>query len=317
MRTLLICALVALALPAAGLAAPAVSIFYYPWYGTPAHDGQWLHWNQNGHTPPLDIASQFYPRRGPYSSGDPKVVAAQMAEIARTGVGEVVVSWWGRGSEEDQRLPMVMKAARRNGLQVAIHLEPYAGRSLDSIAGDIAYLRGLGVTDFFVYDPFSLNDAGWAVLNSQLGGVRMFAETPFVLRAEQDKFDGVYTYDVLDFSGFNALCDAARRMKLLCAPSVGPGFDARRAANLPRIRLRLRGATYDMEWRAAIRAHPDLVTITSYNEWHEGTQIEPARTKALIGGHRYNSYDGAWGLRGRAAGDAYLNRTAFWVRRFG
>ena len=29
-------------------------------------------------------------------------------------------------------------------------------------------------------------------------------------------------------------------------------------------------------WRAAIAARADRVTITSYNEWHEGTQIEPA-----------------------------------------
>ena len=31
-------------------------------------------------------------------------------------------------------------------------------------------------------------------------------------------------------------------------------------------------------WRGAVRARADLVTITSYNEWHEGTQIEPARS---------------------------------------
>ena len=61
MRLLLICALVALALPAAGLAAPAVSIFYYPWYGTPALDGVYQHWSQAGHEPPDDIASSFYP----------------------------------------------------------------------------------------------------------------------------------------------------------------------------------------------------------------------------------------------------------------
>ena len=33
-------------------------------------------------------------------------------------------------------------------------------------------------------------------------------------------------------------------------------------------------------WKAAIRAGADRVTITSYNEWHEGTQIEPAHDLA-------------------------------------
>src|SRR5436190_20765337 len=54
------------------------SIFYYPWYGTPSWDGGYSHWDQNGHTPPLDLASSYYPARGPYSSQDPRVVAAQM-----------------------------------------------------------------------------------------------------------------------------------------------------------------------------------------------------------------------------------------------
>ena len=65
-------------------------------------------------------------------------------------------------------------------------------------------------------------------------------------------------------------------MHLLCAPSVGPGYDARRGSGDPRVKPRRNGATYDAMWRAAIAAKADRVTITSFNEWHEGTQIEPA-----------------------------------------
>ena len=65
-------------------------------------------------------------------------------------------------------------------------------------------------------------------------------------------------------------------------------------------------------WRGAIRAAADVVTITSYNEWHEGTQIEPASAV----GAPYESYDGAYGLRGRAAQRAYLDRTAMWAARY-
>jgi hypothetical protein len=63
-------------------------------------------------------------------------------------------------------------------------------------------------------------------------------------------------------------------------------------------------------WQSALRASPQLVTITSYNEWHEGTQIEPARA---TGG--YLTYDGAWGRKGTDAQRAYLDRTAYWVER--
>src|SRR4051812_2112387 len=116
-----------------GTPRPRTAIFYYPWYGTAARDGGWMHWNQDGHSPPLDLASNFYPARGAYSSGNPTVVRSQMAQIARTGVRELVVSWWGRGSSEDSRLQLVAREARRAGLEVAAHLEPYGGRSIDSV----------------------------------------------------------------------------------------------------------------------------------------------------------------------------------------
>ena len=31
-----------------------------------------------------------------------------------------------------------------------------------------------------------------------------------------------------------------------------------------------------MLWRAAIAAVPDWVLLTSWNEWHEGSEIEPS-----------------------------------------
>ena len=68
----------------------------------------------------------------------------------------------------------------------------------------------------------------------------------------------------------------------------------------------------DAMWRAAIRAHADRVTVTSYNEWHEGTQIEPA-APGRHNRYRYHSYEGAWGLHGRAAATSYLTRTRYWV----
>ena len=41
---------------------------------------------------------------------------------------------------------------------------------------------------------------------------------------------------------------------------------------------------------------------------------EPAAPPARHGAYSYSSYDGAWGLGGEAAGTAYLDRTAYWVR---
>jgi hypothetical protein len=60
------------------------------------------------------------------------------------------------------------------------------------------------------------------------------------------------------------------------------------------MRSREDGAYYAYTWQAALASAPDRVIITSFNEWREGTYIEPSQ----------------------AYGDRYLNLTAEWSARF-
>ena len=62
--------------------------------------------------------------------------------------------------------------------------------------------------------------------------------------------------------------------------------------------------------RAAIAAHPDVITITSFNEWGKARRSIPPAC-----GHGYRTYDGAWGLTDLAAQTAYLDHTAYWAAR--
>ena len=296
-------------------AAPGVTvaIFYYPWYGTPAVDGSWAHWSQNGHVPPRDVYSRYYPALGPYSSSDPAVLERQMSEIAGAGINEIIVSWWGRGSAEDERLPLVLAAAQRHGLEVALHLEPYDGRTAETVAADLLYAASLGIRDVYVYHPLDIAAADWAAVRAQAPPeMRLFAGTQLVGFAAAGKFDGFYTYDFINFGGgkFSRLCAQAHAVHLLCAPSVGPGYDGTRAGEAPVLRGRRNGGTYDALWTAALAASPDIITITSFNEWGEGTQIEPAAPQ-----RGYASYDGAWGMTGAPASFAYLTRTLYWTAR--
>ncbi len=292
---------------------PEVGIFYYPWWGTLDRDGRWFHWSQNGSVPPAEIASAFYPSRGAYSSADRSIVRSQMREIAHAGIDTVIVSWWGWGSLEDGRLMLAVKEARAARLRVAVHLEPWPGRTPWSAAEAMRVLQARGLNEFYVYDSARDPDAEWAEALVTVPGAVAYANTTFVGKAMRGGFDGVYTYDVYVHSGggFARLCRQAHRAGLLCAPSVGPGYDAFRATGDERRQLRRRGARYDAMWARALRSRPDAVTITSYNEWHEGTQIEPAR----VSGRLYLSYEGDYGLTGEAAENAYLDRTLYWVQQ--
>jgi hypothetical protein len=305
--------LFAMPVVAAHAAVPRSAIFFYPWYSNLRLDGYYAHWNQGGHTPPFDVASAFFPLRGSYSSGDPRVLRVQMQDIAASGVDEVVSSWWGRGSPEDQRLPSVLRAAKRRDLQVAVQLEPYEGRTLDSIAADLVYIRSLGIRDVYVYRTKDFTAEDWGRVTRQPTGLRLFGQTNLVGFAARAGFAGFYTYDIVlyDAAKFDRFCRQAHAAGILCAPSVGPGYDATAATADVHFKDRLSGATYDSMWSAALHAGADFVTITSYNEWGEGTQIEPAGH-----GGRYESYDGAYGLYGRAAQRAYITRTAYWTSRF-
>jgi hypothetical protein len=306
-----------LVFPAAGPGAAdgprpgASAIFYYPWYSTPVRDGGWAHWYVEREGRAV-LSTPYYPTRGLYSSSNARIVAAHMREIRAAGVGTVVVSWWGVGSPEDERLPLVAQAAAREGLKIAIHLEPYASRTPASTVEDIELLKQTGVTDFYVYDAARDPAESWAEALAQVEGVRVFGHTTLVGRAKASGFDGLYSYDVVTWNGslFRRLCTQAHKAGLLCAPSVGPGYDARLATRHDVVRPRLRGATYDRMWKTALRAQADVVTITSYNEWQEGTQIEPAQGQVGKPG-----YEGAWGRSGLAAQRAYLEATARWTAR--
>ncbi len=311
-RTLaVLLAMVVLPVPAAAAVRSVRSaIFFYPWYSNTVSDGFFSHWQQGQHDPPLDLSSAFFPARGAYSSGDPRVLHAQMRDIRQAGVDEVVSSWWGQGSLEDARLPAIQQAARQQHLRVAVQLEPYRGRTPASVSADLFYLRAHGVRDVYVYRSTDFTTDEWRSVDLRLPGVRTFAQTNMVGFAARAGFRGFYTYDILLWGGveFGRLCAQAHALNLLCAPSVGPGYNAVAATGDVRVKPRDDGATYDSMWQAALAAGSDLVTITSYNEWSEGTQIEPAGH-----GGRYQSYDGAYGLHGRAAEWAYIRATARWT----
>ncbi|MGH9071817.1 MAG: hypothetical protein ACRDX8_11775, partial [Acidimicrobiales bacterium] len=334
-------------LPAVALVAtenhPAAqtSIFYYPWYGTPTDLlGRWRHWDEGGHSPPLDIGSDFYPQLGAYSSADPSAVSAQMGEIANAGVNEVISSWWGQGSYEDQRLPLIAQQVAANHLTLAVEIEPYAGRTPAGVASDISYLRAnFGVSDFFVYQASNNTAGAWRAAVAPLGtGVRIFAAGnpddmitgSFDTFAAAAGFEGIYTYDPYELDGadFAGICGAARMHGLLCSPSVSPGFRSLRAEHVTNVKPRDGGKTYDNSWAGALAANPDQVSITSFNEWHEGSQIEPdqplclpASKSAPAGepvrpGYCYQTYSGAYGVTGTASENAYLDRTLYWTQQY-
>ncbi len=308
----------------------------------------WRHWQQNvrgsPRLPPNDIGSNFYPALGAYSSSDPKVVSQHMKWIAQTGVGVVVMSWSGQGSWSDERTMLVLDSAQEQGLEVAFLLEPYEGSTPESIKADINYIyhkygyhqafhrvnhstsygpsnRPRGV--FYVFNPLAIGS--WEDWRVMLDSIRKQADDAFFVAQRlsdkpitQGHFDGVFTYDTyaVDGDSFAALNKSIIESGGVFAPSVGPGYDETRAIfGSGRQKSREDGKRYDSMWEYAIDSGSQWVTVTSFNEWHEGTQIEPATSQANQQ-DIYLNYEGAYNKSGTAARHAYLDRTEHWVGIF-
>lgn len=327
-----------------------VQAFYYGWYGTPEVDGQYSNWNHPvvgaaGSQFPGgdDIGANFYPQGGCYSPNDQATLDRQMQELRSAGIGVLVASWWGRDSYTDRNLPRLLDAAAAHGLQVAIHVEPFAGRNALTTREAIQYLMErhgehagwyraaeLGNRPmFYVYDSYLTPSTQWAEV-LKVDGAHTLRRTKFDAvviglwvwpwdgpSLARGGFDGFYTY--FGCEGFThgstvanwpTLARFAEQQNLLFIPSVAPGYvDTRiRPKNGRNTRPRERGAFYDRMFAAALETGSPWVSITSYNEWHEGTQLEPATPKQ-IDSFTYEDYS-------PDPPDFYLRRTRDWVERF-
>lgn len=330
-------------------ASPQVVAFYYGWYGNPTFDGEWSHWSDeiNGTRPPGDISSDYYPTLGAYSSRDPAVLRQHMAWLNRARIGVIALSWWD-GETSDAYVRQVLDAAKVAGIKVTLHIEPAGGRTAAVYQANVIRLvkkfgrhpaflttklgsphvtggkpRALifvwatAVKDLDkreVVDPSywaKANDAihrdvGALVLACPCGGGYDGAVT-------EGHFDGAYNYATLHLEKEGGF-DWARSLPpgAIYVPSVMPGNHADRIG-YPKdtILPRLDGDTYDEQWSAALGTGvtPDLVSITSFNEWHEGSQIEPARVGYSAGGRDYLDF-------APLSPTSYLDRTASWVARY-
>ncbi len=323
-----------------------VGAFYYPWYQSLDVDGYWRHWEEGGFHPPLDISSDYYPVLGAYSVFDEGVVAQHFAWLRQAGVGVIASSWWGQGSREDRAVPLMLDVAERYDVRVAFHIEPYIGRTAERLVSDIKYLyrrygshpaffrttaasrwspdhRSKGL--FFVWgievpdnDSPPVDAAYWRealdAIHALPDGALVIVSTVQGDWIDGGHFDGLYNYVTLrlqeqgGFSWARSLPPDAWYV-----PSVVPGFSARRIGYPEGLYTpRQDGATYNEQWTAAlgVGVEPAMVMITSFNEWHEGTQIEPAAV-GVTNGRQYTYQD-----YGALPPEGYLDLTRQWVDRF-
>lgn len=285
-----------------------VLAFYYGWWGNPATSGGWVHWQGVDAAGERIANATDFPEYGAYDSHDPVILDRQAAAARAAGITGFIASWWGRGSFEDRGMPLLLAAAARHRLGVSAYYEKIddnnpmrvaAAADLDYLlaryGGDKAWLRSGGKPVIFVYGRalHALPPADWAAVIAQVrrdnpGGVSLIANSfaPDYVAV----FDGASTYNITGqthhkepaeigawaHAAYPQMVRAARGK--ISTVTVIPGYDDRDVGRpSPRpVTDRYGGETYAALWQEAIAAAPDYVLITSWNEWHEGSELEPS-----------------------------------------
>ena len=205
-------------------------------------------------------------------------------------------------------------------MKIAIHIEPiyktqrefkaHLQYITDNYTDHPAFYKINNKPFYYLYNSYKLNYRKWQSLlnpdsvttirNTPLDGVFISLWT---LRLDgeftvKSGFDGFYTYFGSDGFVFGStttnwpsMSSFAKENNLIFVPCAAPGYvDTRiRPWNEKNSRGRENGKYYERMFMNAVNANPDFIGITSFNEWHEGTQIEPAIPKRLSN-YTYEDY---------------------------
>lgn len=249
---------------------PIRAAFYYPWFPQA--------WRQQG----LDPFTHYTPSLGFYESASTSVIKRHLADFAYGGVQAGISSWWGRGTPSDKVLVKLLDVTNRTRSKVrwAVYYEPegQGDPTVTRIAADLRYLRDRyrwnratlrvqGRFVVFVYaDP---NDgaamaARWRAANAEIGNAAYVDLKVFPgYRSAPDQAQAWHQYAP-------AHAEDARAGSSF---TVSPGFFK---ASEPEPRL-----ARDVDrWRSSVSAmvasRAPWQLITTFNEWGEGTAVEPA-----------------------------------------
>jgi glycoprotein endo-alpha-1,2-mannosidase len=281
-------------------------------------------WDNAGQYPGGDdIGANFFPQLGSYSSSDEEIIDSHMQQIRDAGIGVVAISWWGKGHFTNKSVHTLLDIAHKYGLKLAFHIEPIY-KTVAEFRGHLEYISANyaqhpalykvnGKPMYYLYNSFNLKYHEWqsmlhpdslsTIRKTPLDGIFIGLWTTgfdgeFIVKS---CFDGFYTYFASDGFAYGSttsnwpdMSAFAHENNLIYIPSVGPGYiDTRiRPWNEKNTKSRDKGRYYEKMYAHAVNTSADFISITSFNEWHEGTQIEPAIPKKLAS-YTYEDYGAA------------------------
>jgi hypothetical protein len=291
---------------------PQILVHYMPWFAAKPSAPQWgWHWTMNAFDPEKvergkrAIASHYYPLIGPYDSGDPAVIEYHLLLIKLAGFDGIIVDWYGLSNRLDypmlhRNTAALFPKAAKIGLKIGICYEDQTIPKLVE-AGEIAahdrvkhakavlewlrknwfaepsYLRLDGRPVLLSFGHSGLTDLEWAeVLPRGAGGPIYLSEhrrrptaagafdwpVPKEGLARLDRFEkAAKDWPVAMPAAFPRFHDSYREARVHDSYGTIPDDD---------------GRTFVTTLQRAIKSGAPLVQVVTWNDWGEGTAIEPS-----------------------------------------
>ncbi len=278
---------------------PLVLAFYYTWF------------DENTWTP---ARVPDFPQQ-PYVSRDPNAIIRHVDQARGAGIDAFVVSWYGPQTENNQtetNFRVLLNEAAARGFRATVDFEtrsPFYHSQADVVNGlryllnthasHPAFLRVNGKPVIFFWaiqhvfrDSGQSAVAAWASIRAQVDpnhDTIWIAEGVDI--SYQEVFDGHHLYSITwnpPTAPERSLGKWGNRVRKY-AKTVGsyrywvatvmPGYDDTRTGRGNAFSYPRRNGDYYREtWNAAINSNPDWIIICSFNEWVEGSQIEPSQS---------------------------------------
>lgn len=290
------------------LSSPKVVAFYYTWFD----ESSWNH----------TLSDQ--PTQG-YISRDRGVMGRHIEQAQQAGIDAFIVAWYGPTGQHNQTEPnlaaLLEEAAARN-FKIGILFETdspfFAGigdvttamsHGISVHASHPAYLRADdGRPVFFFWRTEAYSVAAWGDVRSQVDpGHSSVWIADGVNTSYLATFEGHHlysntwnpptdlTYTNQKFANLVSQASSQYGTAKSWVATVMPGYnDVGIRGGGGFARGRDGGAYFDTSWQAAIQSQPSWIVINSFNEWPEGTYIEPSA----------------------AFGDLFLQKTAHWSQQY-
>lgn len=290
---------------------PLILVHYMPWFEAKPRSSQWgWHWTMNAFDPDRvvggrrQIASHYYPLIGPYDSGDPAVIEYHLLLMKAAGIDGIIVDWYGLSDLNDyaalhRNTGALVAMASTLGLKVGVCYEDQtinrlveakrfpAAERVKHAQDEIAWLRATwfplpaylkfeGKPVLLSFGADGLSDADWEQVLQPFAGSLLYLSEHRKRDAAAGSFDWPLPQN--GQAALDRFYDSARNQPI-SMPVAYPRFhdiykEGKAQEGYPQIPDNA-GRTFESTQERALRSGAPFLQIATWNDWGEGTGIEP------------------------------------------